>query len=392
MARIRGLTYQTELYCGVEIKKLTYGEENRFTGVRAVTKEETKFSSERVLIGKIPVMVRSRFCHLSNLTKEQIVKDARECRYDQGGYFIINGNEKVLVAQERMAANIVLVFHKPGFKYNWVAEIRSAHEASGRPPQQFCVKLRSKSKSGANESGQTIWAQIPMIKEDIPIVILLRALNVIGDKQIQDLIIYDKSDTDMVDMLRASLEQAESTRTQEEALDFIAKKSNSYDRPKDLRIKIAMNLLEENFLPHISTTADGQLKKAYFVGYMVNRLLTGSLGRATEDDRDYYGKKRMDMAGFLLATLFRSLFHQFVIDMIASIKKQLDSNKRCLDLLMAIKPDKISGGLKQALSTGNWGRDKENNVLKTGVSQVLNRLTFASSLSHMRRLTTPLSK
>ena len=80
-----------------------------------------------------------------------------------------------------MATNIVLVFHKKDGKYSWVAEIRSAHENSGRPPQQFCVKLKSKAKSGSAE-GQTIWAQIPMIKEDIPIVILLRALNVIGDK------------------------------------------------------------------------------------------------------------------------------------------------------------------------------------------------------------------
>ena len=102
-----------------------------------------------------------------------------------------------------------------------------------------------------------MWAQIPMIKEDIPIVILLRALNVIGDKQIQDLIIYDKKDTDMIEMLRASLEQSQGTRTQEEALDFIAKKSNCYDTTRETRIKYAINLLEGDFLPHISTTSDG---------------------------------------------------------------------------------------------------------------------------------------
>lgn len=98
VARIRGLTYQTELYCTVELKKLVYGDENRATGVRSIISEEIKYTNEHVLIGKVPVMVRSKFCHLSCLTKEQVVKDARECRYDQGGYFIINGNEKVLVA------------------------------------------------------------------------------------------------------------------------------------------------------------------------------------------------------------------------------------------------------------------------------------------------------
>lgn len=157
--------------------------------------------------GKIPVMVRSKFCHLSELDKDEIVKNAKECRYDQGGYFIINGNEKVLVAQERMAFNIVLVFHrKPPTKYSWSAEIRSANENSGRPPQQFVVKLSAKGKSSF--MGQTIRATIPMIKEDIPVAILLRALDIISDKAIQDLIIYDQNDTDMIDLLRASLEEA----------------------------------------------------------------------------------------------------------------------------------------------------------------------------------------
>ena len=152
-------------------------------------------------------MVRSRFCHLSQLSKDEIVKNARECRYDQGGYFIINGQEKVLVAQERMAHNIVLVFHrKPPTKYSWSAEIRSASENQGRPPQQFCVKLSAKGKSSFK--GQTIKATIPMIREEIPVAILLRALDIIPDKAIQDLMIYDMSDTDMIDLLRASLEEA----------------------------------------------------------------------------------------------------------------------------------------------------------------------------------------
>ena len=81
-------------------------------------------------------------------------------------------------------------------------------------------------------------------------------------------------------------------------------------------MRFAMGLLESDFLPHISTDSDGNLKKAYFVGYMVNRLLTGALGRSTEDDRDYYGKKRLEMAGTLLASLYRDLFRQFVDEMI----------------------------------------------------------------------------
>lgn len=158
-----------------------------------------------------------------------------------------------------------------------------------------------------------------MIKEDIPIGILLLALGITEDKKMQDLIIYDQSDTDMVDLLRASLEECQSIKTsfnvQEAALNYIAIRGQNPEMKDRYRLDYANRVLETNFLPHISTSPDGSLKKAYFVGYMVNRLLTASLGRATEDDRDHYGKKRIDMSGTLMAGLFRQLFRQFIEDM-----------------------------------------------------------------------------
>ena len=130
-----------------------------------------------------------------------------------------------------MAYNIVLVFcKKPPSRYSWTAEIRSASENSGKPPQQFVVKLRAKGSAKSGFKGQTIQATIPMIKEsEIPVAILLRALDIIGDKQIQDLIVYDKKDTDMIDMLRASIEEVPpECRTREDCLDYIARKSSQY--------------------------------------------------------------------------------------------------------------------------------------------------------------------
>lgn len=131
-------------------------------------------------------------------------------------------------------------------------------------------------------------------------------------------------------------------------------------------MRFAINLLENHLLPHISTDSDGCLKKAYFVGYMVNRLLTGALGRSPEDDRDYYGKKRMEMAGTLLLGLYRTLFRQFIDEMRRQIHKDLNSNKDGLkiNLLKAMRHETITKGLKSAISTGNWARDKNNNVTK----------------------------
>lgn len=117
-------------------------------------------------------------------------------------------------------------------------------------------------------------------------------------------------------------------------------------------------ILESEFLPHVSTQIEGKYKKAFFVGYMVNRLIQGSLGRTLEDDRDYYGKKRLDMAGSLLSGLFRQLFRNYVDEMTKILKRDIDAGKRELNLVGAMKSEIISRGLKSALATGNWGKDK----------------------------------
>ncbi len=151
-------------------------------------------------------------------------------------------------------------------------------------------------------------------------------------------------------------------------------------------------ILETEFLPHVSTQIEGKYKKAFFVGYMVHRLIKASLGRTAEDDRDYYGKKRLDMAGSLLSGLFRQLFRNFVDEMQKILRRDIENGKTELNLIGAMKSELVTRGLKSALATGNWGKDKQGDVQKTGVAQVLNRLTFASSLSHLRRLNTPLAK
>lgn len=196
----------------------------------------------------------------------------------------------------------------------------------------------------------------------------------------------------MREALRPSLEEAKIIQSQEDALDYIAKRGIAQTYVKDKRIIYAKLLLETEFLPHVSIKANGMLQKSFFLGYMANKLIKASIGVITQDDRDYYGKKRLDMAGSLLATHFRQLFKQFTEVMQKILKKDIDSGAVEIDIKKAMKADIITRGLKTALATGNWGKDKHGDVLKTGVAQVLNRLTFMSSISHLRRLNTPIAK
>lgn len=388
-ARLRNLTYQTSIYVEVTKRDLIDDGDGTFTVEDEVVEKE-------VYIGKIPVMVRSGFCSLNSVDNEFEMK---ECFYDQGGYFIINGGEKVIVAQERMANNFVYVFKKKQpSKFSWVAEIRSQVDSSNRPPNQFSVKLYSKGQrraggsfSGGKVFGQTICATVPYINQDIPIAILFRALNCISDKEILDKICYDPNDSHMMEAMRASLEEGTPFLKQDDALSYIGSRGAAGAVAREERIRHAREILKRHFLPHISTEDYCEAQKAYFVGYMVHRLINAHLGRATEDDRDHYGKKRLDMAGSLLGMLFRNLFRRYVKEAGRYLKILADKGD-ALNVSRAFKKDIITDGLRYALSTGNWGTNAAGEVSKTGVSQVLNRLTFASSLSHLRRLNTPLQK
>jgi DNA-directed RNA polymerase II subunit RPB2 len=265
-------------------------------------------------------------------------------------------------------------------------------DSSNRPPNPFSIKILSKTEKNIKEKfGQVVEAKIPYIKEDIPIIIVFRALGFVADKDILDHIVFDYSDLSLLEILRPSLEKSQPIQSQEVALDYIGRRGNVEGVNKTLRIKHAKEILQREMLPHVSTLSGNEGKKAFFIGYMVYRLCIAALGRTTEDDRDHYGKKRLDMAGSLFAGLFRQLFRKFAKTTQLELTKMVNKQKD-MALATAIKANTITKDLRYALNTGNWGSSKSGQVLKTGVAQVLNRLTFVSSLSHLRRLNTPLQK
>ena len=383
-ARIRNLTYESSMFIDVKTRKKYFNSKKKTEEM-----SEEPITWEKVFIGKIPIMVRSKFCSLDG--KNDIGRiDVQECVFDQGGYFIIGGGEKVLVAQERMATNFVYVFRKREANgYSWQAEIRSNLDGSNRPASQFSVKIPGKGKG--DKLGKVITARIPYIRQDINIIILFRALGLDQDKDILDHIIFDDNDTSMLELLRPSLEDAFEIHEQNKALDYIGRRGAAESVEQAKRISYAKDMLQKEMLPHVSTLPNNESKKAFFIGYMVYRLANCALGRTNEDDRDHYGKKRLDMAGALFAGLFRQLFRRFTKETQMNMKELIDQNKENL-LKNAIRSNIITHGLRYALATGNWGTNKSGQVQKTGVAQVLNRLTFVSSLSHLRRLNTPLQK
>ena len=384
-ARVRNLDYLSDLSVEAFLKEKK-GEDS---DERILGKKQTYH------IGKIPIMIRSKYCSLNNKTDIQRI-ELRECEFDQGGYFIIGGGEKVIVAQERMATNFVYVFNKKEQSgFSWQAEVRSSLDGSNRPPVQFAVKIAKKNTHMQNDLGGLITARIPYIKSDVDIVILFRALGLESDKDIIDYIVFDESDNSFKELLRPSIELFSSDyKDKDECLEYLgnrATKGTADSREK--RIKRAEEILRKDMLSHVSIERGAESKKAFFIGYMIYRLGNCALGRAFGDDRDHYGKKRLDMSGVLLTGIFRQYFRNFLKSVESNIRDKLKNDKTGrINLEDVFDTNIITNGMKYALATGNWGKNRVGVVLKTGVAQVLQRLTFMSSLSHLRRLNTPLEK
>ena len=319
-ARLRNLTYASPLY--MDLTRTT-----RTVDADGVAEEEEELLP-KIFVGNVPIMLRSFYCILYGSEKRELT-DLGECEYDQGGYFIINGSEKVLIAQEKMTNNAVYVFRKKQpSKYSHVAEIKSCLDVS-RPASAMHVRLLNPG-GVKGVSGACIHATVPYIRTEIPVVILFRALGFVSDRDILEHIVYDFSDPHLIELIRPSLEEAFVIQNRSVALDFIGKRGSTQGVARDKRIEYARQILQREMLPHVGIKDYCETKKAYFIGYIVHKLLMSSIGARRPDDRDHYAQKRMDLAGPLLGQLFRQLFRKLSKDVQTYAQKCIDRGQECL--------------------------------------------------------------
>ena len=412
-ARLRGLSYSSPLYCDVSKTKLNiYQSDGK--------KYEVPYSrtTEKVLLGRIPIMIKSRFCVLDKLLPKSLQKFG-ECVADPGGYFIINGSEKVIVAQEQLSWNHIYVFKRSENKKNLIklsyyipegflfyAECRSVAEFGKWSPSLLTIKVclenfpekKKKKQEKDNFSlyfkgGLYLRAMLPYFRKDIPVAWIFKALGFETEHEILEYICYKDYDELLIEYVRYSLEDDRLTTThcfsqncpimdQETALAAIGQHVSQGSQ--SVRIRFAYEILQKEFLPHVGIGQGFELRKGYFFGYMINKLLNTQIGKRKTDDRDHYGNKRLDTAGPLLNVLFRQLLNKVLKDLRVSLQKNYTSSREQSIIGDIFKSSFITTGLQYALSTGNWGSDRQ--AIKTGVSQVLNRLSYLSTLSHLRRL------
>ncbi|ABW97896.1 rpb2 (nucleomorph) [Hemiselmis andersenii] len=422
-ARLRNLTYSSPLYCDISTITLNITEE--LTG--EIKENFLKDDHQKILLGRIPIMVKSRFCVLDKLLPMDLIRIG-ECPIDPGGYFIINGSEKVIVGQEQLAWNYVYIFSKKETTKNssklyfytkknllYFAECRSVAEFGRWSPSLLTVKvcitvfpkknkINKQSSSSTNSAlhfygGLYLRAILPLFKKDIPVTWIFKALGFENETEILRHICYNDEDEELIESIRYSLEDDKlmasetfsnisSILDQETALAAIGQHISR--GAQSLRIKHAYETLQKEFLPHVGIGQGFELRKGFFFGYIINKLMATQIGKRATDDRDHYGHKRLDVAGPLLSVLFRQLLGKVIKDLRTSLQRKSNLGKNFNQISDFIKPSFLTTGIQYALATGNWGTDKQ--ASRTGVSQVLNRLSFSSTLSHLRRLNSPSGK
>ncbi len=331
--------------------------------------EDGKTLESRFLhIGDIPVMVKSDGCILRNFTEQKLI-DHAEDPFDPGGYFIINGSERVIVGLEDLSYNKIIVdADKIGGKKVFKAKVYSS-----------IVGYRAKLELVLKEDGLIV-ARIPGSPVDIPIIILVRALGLESDKEIASAISLND---EIQNELEGSFEKTD-IATSKNAIEYISKRI-APGMLEEFQIKRAETLLDWGLLPHLGKQPENRKEKIQFLGEAACKLLELKLGWIQPDDKDHYGNKVVKFAGQMLADLFRTAFRNLVRDM----KYQLERSgqKRGINAVSAaIRPGIISDKLNNAIATGNWGRGR------VGVTQLLDRTNYLSTISHLRRVQSPLSR
>ena len=389
MARFDNLTYSCDLYVNAIITTEIFNVAENHT--------ETKTKKLKdIYIGKLPVMVGSKACILTIIPNENINS---ECRYDMGGYFIVNGNEKVLINQDRIKENYVLVF-KPANNIEIIhTEIRSMNEALYLPTNTISLTMSKKS----NHMGRVIRVNTSFLKCEIPVFIMFRALGILSDYDIINHIIFDinnKNNEDIIQELRACCDDSSSVYSKEDAIEYILKNVTGNLR-NTKTIETIRNVIDTDFIPHVT----GNNKKALYLGHMIKKAISIYLGYEKYDNRDSYINKRIDSPGILMSNLFRQCYGKITKELKTMIEKDINQWRNDTTYVVDLVSDKqhitkyfkqslLDSWLKYALSTGNWGIKTIGSFqnIKQGVSQVLNRMSHHSTLSHLRRINTAMEK
>jgi DNA-directed RNA polymerase II subunit RPB2 len=377
-ARLRNMTYGFTIHIDVDVDVKYTDDTGTFVSKSMIL--------NKIYLGTFPIMLHSNLCILKGLSTEARF-NLGECRNDNGGYFIINGKEKVILSQEKFGDNMLYVRkNKEDDVYSHSCEVHSVSEDSSKPIRFTSVKMIG---PGARYTNNQIVIDIPNVKKPIPLFIVMRSLGIISDKSIIETCLLDlDKNKDMIDLFIPSIHDANTIFNQSLALEFMAKFT------KAQTLSSIQNILMNYFLPHVGE--DNFINKAYYIGFMVYKLLRVVTDKEPQTDRDNFKFKRIETSGSLIYDLFR----EYYLLQKQQIKLAIDKlwyyepiySTQLLALVTNNEKDIfkeriVEKGFKIGFK-GNWGAS--DNTKRVGLVQDLNRLSWFTFMSHLRKIILPL--
>ncbi len=378
-ARLRNLNYMSKVFVRFDVFE---------DGV-----EKEAIESERwIHVGDLPMMVKSSGCNVNRQVMEkQFERPLSDEEYEQelirqkedprepGGYFIIGGTERVLITLEDLAPNRVMVEYNE--KYGAAVEVAKVFS---QKDGYRALTLVEKKKDGM------VMVSVPVASGSIPLIALMKALGMESDEEIYETIVSDEA---MANIVYANIEASFDKKTyapngyhtQEDAILFL-ERNFAAGQAKEYRTKKVESILDRSLLPHLGDSQEDRMKKAIFLGRIARSVLELSLGKRKEDDKDHYANKRLKLSGDLMEDLFRTSFSSLMKDLKYQLERNWGRKKSEMNIASSIRPDLLTHKLLHALATGNWVGGR------AGVSQLLDRTSNLSAMSHLRRITSSLTR
>lgn len=319
---------------------------------------------KKAFLGEMPIMLKSNLCWLNEKNPQELV-EMGEDPMDFGGYFIVNGSEKVLITQEVLSSDRVLVSKMVDKTIGEVISTKGAFKGRVRITR-------------SNEG--TLSITFPASPRKLKLFDLLIALGLKNNKEIIEAFPQEK---EIVNDVLLNLELND-VKNEEEALDKLGK----YVAPGqviDYRLRRAKEVIDAFLLPHIGQTPKHRLAKAYYLAMMASKAIECAHGLRGEDDKDHYANKRLELSGKLMEHLFRYSFKYLIKDLKFQIDRTV-TRRRKLNISTIVRPGALTERIRFAMSTGNWiGRT-------TGVSKFMERVNYLSPLTDIRKVKSPLDK
>ncbi len=347
-ARLRKLTYSAPTYIEVSAH------------INGVQRE-----SFETQIGNIPIMLKSKWCHLHKLSRDELIEKGEDPD-EPGGYFIINGTEKVLITIEDLASNKFLIERHASGTSEYVGKLFSEYGSFKIP------HTMEKLKDGI------FYLTFTRVRR-IPIIVVIKALGFLKDEEITKFISAEKQ----YDEVLINLIEFVSIKTEEEALDYIAKKIG-VTQSKEIRVERMREILDKYLMPHLGIKKENRIFKAYNLCKMIKRFLRVSKGELDVDDKDHYMNKKLKLSGDLLADLLRLNLKVLIGDLLYNFQRMVKRGK-FPTIKNLIREKLLTQRIYSAMATGTWVSGRK------GISQRIQRLNYLEMLSHLQRVVSPLS-